>query len=138
MKIFIDSSFFIAFYHSRDQYHKLSVNIMKSTTSINPLFITTDYVYDETLIYLLKTHSINGYKRTERFDKDIFKERKVSLVFTTEVIFTKAREIFFHFNKDKQWSFTDCTSFAVMEDLGIRNVLTFDKNFTQRGFRVIS
>lgn len=138
MKIFIDSSFFIAFYHSRDQYHKLSVNIMKSTISINPLFITTDYVYDETLIYLLKTHSINDYKRTERFDKDIFKERKVSLVFTTEVIFIKAREIFFHFNKDKQWSFTDCTSFAVMEDLGIRNVLTFDKNFTQRGFRMMS
>jgi len=35
---------------------------------------------------------------------------------------------------DKRWSFTDCTSFVLMENLGIRKAVTFDGNFRQAGF----
>ncbi|MFA5896842.1 MAG: PIN domain-containing protein, partial [Thermoplasmata archaeon] len=35
---------------------------------------------------------------------------------------------------DKRWSFTDCTSFAVMKDLGIETAFTFDRNFHEAGF----
>jgi predicted nucleic acid-binding protein len=39
-------------------------------------------------------------------------------------------------HQDKRWSFTDCVSFAVMWDLGIKDAFTFDHNFTQAGFRI--
>lgn len=38
---------------------------------------------------------------------------------------------------DKDFSYTDATSFAVMERLGIRRALTFDRHFEQFGFEVM-
>ena len=35
---------------------------------------------------------------------------------------------------DKRWSFTDCTSFVLMGNPGIRKALTFDASFRQMGF----
>jgi len=35
---------------------------------------------------------------------------------------------------DKDWSLTDCISFVIMEDQGIREALTGDQHFEQAGF----
>ena len=34
---------------------------------------------------------------------------------------------------DKEWSFTDCTSFVVMERLGVTRAFAFDDHFRQFG-----
>jgi predicted nucleic acid-binding protein len=38
---------------------------------------------------------------------------------------------------DKDWSLTDCTSFVVMQDRGITDVLTGDRHFEQAGFAAL-
>ena len=38
---------------------------------------------------------------------------------------------------DKRYSFTDATSFAVMERLGLKNVFAFDPHFRQFGSQVL-
>lgn len=138
MKIFADSSFLIALYDKSDQYFEEAHALFKTLRKEIPQVIISNYIYDETMTYLLYTHSYYGFLRSRAFDEDVMEKKFCDFIFINENIFYKAREIFFRFNKDKSWSFTDCTSYAVMEDLGIRNVLTFDKNFTQRGFKVIS
>jgi len=43
----------------------------------------------------------------------------------------------FKTHKDKGYSFTDCTSFALMETQAIRNAFTFDRHFAQYGFNIL-
>jgi uncharacterized protein len=38
---------------------------------------------------------------------------------------------------DKDWPLTDCISFVVMEDEGIREALTGDRHFEQAGFTAL-
>ena len=45
----------------------------------------------------------------------------------------KARGLFFRY-RDKEFSFTDCTSFVVMRELKLREALTTDHHFAQISF----
>lgn len=40
-------------------------------------------------------------------------------------------------HSDKDYSYTDAVSFAIMERLGISMVFSFDRHFVQYGFQVI-
>jgi predicted nucleic acid-binding protein len=48
----------------------------------------------------------------------------------------RARHAFFR-HRDKEWSFTDCTSMVVMHELRLRQALTTDAHFAQMGFQVV-
>lgn len=48
----------------------------------------------------------------------------------------RARAWFFRWT-DKDFSFTDCTSFAVMRELRLKSALTTDGHFRQAGFQVV-
>jgi len=78
-----------------------------------------------------------GYEKTVESAKRIKALRNKGLLHViqvTEDIEDSAWLIFERFNKDKFWSFTDCTSKAIMEILDINQVFSFDKNFEQMGF----
>jgi hypothetical protein len=38
---------------------------------------------------------------------------------------------------DKEWSMTDCISFVVMKERGIKEALTADHHFEQAGFKAL-
>lgn len=38
---------------------------------------------------------------------------------------------------DKMWGFTDCTSFLIMEQRGIKQALSADRDFQQAGFETL-
>jgi predicted nucleic acid-binding protein len=48
----------------------------------------------------------------------------------------RARQILQH-HRDKDYSLTDATTFAIMERLGIVEAFSFDRHFRQYGFLVI-
>jgi predicted nucleic acid-binding protein len=50
--------------------------------------------------------------------------------------FERARHLFFQY-RDKDLSFTDCTSIAVMRELKLTTVITTDRHFRQVGFEVL-
>ncbi len=40
----------------------------------------------------------------------------------------------FQKHQDKRYSLTDCISFVVMKQKGLKTAMTFDKHFAQAGF----
>ncbi len=42
----------------------------------------------------------------------------------------------FQTHRDKAYSFTDCTSFALMEVHAIKNAFAYDRHFRQHGFNM--
>jgi uncharacterized protein len=50
--------------------------------------------------------------------------------------FERARNLFFQY-RDKDLSFTDCTSFAIMRELRLTTVITTDGHFRQVGCGVL-
>jgi predicted nucleic acid-binding protein len=60
----------------------------------------------------------------------------VTIVPAEQSLFDRAVELYDR-RPDKAWSLTDCTSFTIMNDHGLRDVLTGDHHFEQAGFSVL-
>ena len=58
----------------------------------------------------------------------------LTIIHLSEEVEKAAWEVFVRFNQDKTWSFTDCTTKVVMDNLGIQHVFAFDQHFEQMGF----
>jgi len=132
-KILIDTSAWVAISDSRDGSHKSALAFVQQLVKGYRL-ITTNYVLDETYTLLLMNA---GYQTTLDFKQriDIMIESQVlEVVWIDEVIASESWQIFEQFNIDKQWSFTDCTSYVVMKQRAIAEAFTLDRHFAQMGF----
>jgi uncharacterized protein len=54
----------------------------------------------------------------------------------SDALFEHGCELFGN-RPDKDWSLTDCISFAAMSRLGLVDALTGDKHFEQAGFQIL-
>ena len=91
--------------------------------------LTTDYVIDETLTLLrVRGERTRALLLGDRF----FRTGLAEIHKITEIDLTLAWETFERF-ADKDWSFTDCTSKVVIEQLGITQAFAFDHHFKQFG-----
>ncbi len=129
-KMFADTSFFVAFYNKKDKNHFEAREFIRNTSIF---FIISDYIFDEFLTVLLaRGHKILSAEAGEK----ILKDRNISLLRIDSEIFRKAWEIYRNF-KDKNWSFTDCTSYVLMKNLSVDTALSFDKHFKQFGLKIL-
>ncbi len=128
--IFVDTSAWYAYFDNSDTDHPAAAEFMNNLPS--PV-ITSNYVIDETLT-LLRTRI--GYSLAVTIGKQFFAGRLAQLVRVAEKDEKAAFKLFTRY-ADKTFSFTDCTSFVVMQNLGIKQAFTFDKHFQQIGFNTL-
>ena len=94
------------------------------------LLVSTDYVLDETLT-LLRVRL--GLSAATRWWDQVEASARLRWEWIDRERAEKARRWFFRW-RDKEFSFTDCTSFVVMRELRMRRALTTDRHFRQAGF----
>lgn len=124
--IFVDTGAWYASLVPTDPDHTRAVRWLAANHS--PLF-TTDYIIDETLTLL----RVRGErKRALLLGAEFFQDRVAEIHKITSMDLTLAWTTFEQFD-DKNWSFTDCTSKVVMEQLGITVAFAFDHHFHQFG-----
>jgi uncharacterized protein len=125
--VFADSFYFMAAINERDQAHALAVRFAEQRTD---RLVTTEWILTEA-----GDAFANPKWRASFLTMlgDLRSDPNVIVVEATHELFDRAARLFAS-RPDKSWSVTDCTSFLVMEDLGIGEALTADHHFTQAGF----
>jgi len=130
-RLFVDTGAWYALIDRNDPDHKNAVDCLKRNKT--PL-ITTNFIFDETVTLL---RSRLGWAVAADFGKKLRDSGFVSLVVVKDIDEEKAWEIFLKF-KDKDFSYTDCTSFALMQRLQIDTAFSFDSHFKIMKFQVLS
>lgn len=130
--IFIDTTAFRSLFDPRDACAKKAAGILRRLPKTAKL-ITTDYIIDETYTGLLTR---SGYKYALIFDQAFIKG-DWQIEWISPQRFIRTQDVFRRYNKDKVWSFTDCSSFVVIKELKIPAAFSFDKNFRQMGIKIL-
>jgi predicted nucleic acid-binding protein len=130
--IFVDTSFWAAMRNRRDDHHDAAVALLESQGG-EP-FVTTNHVRGETWTFLRRRV---GHASAVDFVTELERSAHLQIVFVGPEIEDDAIR-WLRRHDERPYSFVDATSFLVMRDLKIRDVLTFDSDFTAAGFRQVS
>jgi uncharacterized protein len=130
--IFLDTSFLYPLLSEEDVDHLRVREVFESYRGrrLKDLFITSNLVVGET-ITLIRTTPPRSHAAAVKAGEYLFAEKIARVHHVTA---EEEREAFAHLRRhsDKEYSFTDCTSFVLMEQLGIREALALDSDFTHR------
>ena len=130
MTTFVDTGAWFASVIPTDPRHR---DVAEWHRANNFTLLTTDYVVDETLTLLRargeRTRAIELGRSF--FDLGLFAVHRVDEHDLQEA-WRSFRE-----HPGRLWSFTDCTSKAVIERLHIKRALTFDRHFAEFGVSTI-
>jgi len=131
--LFVDTAGWVACADSADPAHRRCCAARDGALEAGQTLVTTDFVVDETLTLIRFRLGLDAAAawwqqvdrsarlRWERVDSDRFE---------------KARHLFFQY-RDKDFSFTDCTSFVIMREFRLTHAITTDRHFRQAGFQVL-
>ena len=128
--LFVDTAGWVACADAADPAHKQSAATRDRCLEQGGLLVTTAYITDETLTFIRLRLGLDA---AETWWRQVEGSARVRWEFVSLDRAEKARGLFFRY-RDKDFSFTDCTSFVVMRELKLREALTTDRHFEQAGF----
>lgn len=131
--VFLDTSYVIALAVERDAYHDQALQLADWVEKERAEIITTQAVVLEVGNYLATPER---RPRTVSYIEMLHQEPAVEIVSLSEDLFQRGLDLY-RDRSDKSWGLTDCISFVVMRDRGIRGALTADNDFEQAGFHVL-
>jgi predicted nucleic acid-binding protein len=131
--LFVDTAGWMACADAADPAHGNARASRDAALEAGQLLVTTDYVVDETLT-LVRMRL--GLAAAEAWWAQVEGSSRVRHETIDALRAEKARSMFYR-HRDKDYSFTDCTSFVVMRELRLKEALTTDRHFRQAGFRVL-
>lgn len=127
--VLIDSSAFLSLEDPDEVSHARTREVLEELVAAHARLVTTSFVFDETYTILL---SRLGRDRAVLWGEHFRQGRLVQLVRVEEAQEDRAWDIIRAFT-DKDFSYTDATSFAVAESLAIGQALSLDRHFVQYG-----
>ena len=137
MKLFLDTGGLLSVFDQSDGHHSACSEFW------NELFrhrnyepVISDYILDEliTRIRYDVSHAIALQVLSNLIQ--LVNRHRLTLIWVNQTYFDQARRIFVRYH-DQEFSFTDCTSFAICQDAGIQEAFALDSDFRIFGLNVI-
>ncbi len=132
MKLFVDTAAWLALNDKTDQHHKEALIKVSKIKESRVELVTSEYIFDEAITLI--RYRVSHYSAVI-FGESMLNSSIVKVLDVANKDRLKAWELFQKY-KDKELSFTDCTSFVLMNDLKLHKVFTFDAHFSQAGFEL--
>jgi uncharacterized protein len=126
--IFVDTSFWAALTGQDDRWHGDAVALLEQYG--NDLLVTSNHVRGETWTLLRRRR---GHRSSVAFLARIDRTAKLTVVFVSEELEGQALR-WLRRRDEREYSFVDATSFALMRSLKIGDALAFDGDFAAAGF----
>ena len=127
---FADTSFYQALLNPKDNWHANATNI---SNAFRGKVVTSEYV-------LCELGALMSHKYLRPLFIELVKELEtvphVEIIHGTHRYFEAGLALFAD-RPDKEWSLTDCISFALMREWKITDALACDHHFEQAGFRAL-
>lgn len=130
--IFIDTGAFFSVFDRSDVFHNQAARYLQRCGQEGHRLVTSNFVLAESHALVL---SRLGSSQARKFLQSVL-QGKVVVERVSEIDEDRARGILFRY-VDKTYTYTDSTSFAAMERLGIERAFTFDRHFAQYGFGMV-
>jgi hypothetical protein len=127
---FADTFYYLAILNPADTAHERAVALRRA---LHGAVVTTGWVLTE-LGDALSDPSQR--KVFVRLASQLTEDPDVAVVPPTQDLLDRGVALYAE-RADKDWSLTDCISFVVMSEFGIRDALTGDHHFEQAGFNTL-
>lgn len=131
--IFVDTSALVGKFLEEDEHHHRATSAMRGLLREGRHLISTDYIFDEVVT---RIRGLGGHSNAMKAGDGILESEVIELIDLDRPLRQIAWKLFKKY-KDQKLSFTDCTSFAVMEKFGISEAFTFDDDFKRVGYLTI-
>jgi hypothetical protein len=131
--LFVDTAGWMACADGADPAHERSCAARDAALKAGQALVTTDFVVDEALT-LIRLRL--GHDAAQTWWQQVDTSARLRWERIDGARFERARQLFFQY-KNKDFSFTDCTSFALMREMRLTHALTTDRHFRQMGFQVM-
>jgi uncharacterized protein len=128
--LFLDSAYAIALSSQADMHHAVAIRLASEIRELGCRLLTTDAVLLEIGNSLSK---LRFRPAAVSLLRSIRSDPRIEVVLLTADLLKSGFDLFQQ-RSDKTWGLTDCVSFVVMRQRGIRQALTIDEHFEQAGF----
>lgn len=131
-RLFVDTADWMMLADAGDPQHESARSFRDEWLAGGGVLVSSDFVMDETLTLIRMRLGLGA---AERWWEQVEGSPRVQWAWIDPARAERARHWFFRW-KDKDFSFTDSSSFVVMKERRIQAALTNDRHFTQAGFQV--
>jgi predicted nucleic acid-binding protein len=131
--VFIDTGAFVALRNRAEQEHELARATLAALVKERALLFTSNYVFAETYTALLVRL---GRHEAIQWGKRFLAGKTIELIRVEHELELEAWAIL-ESHADKDWSYVDATSFALIERERLTAAFAFDHHFAQRGLKVL-
>jgi len=132
MKVFIDTSAFIALIFKSESFYKKATEYYKDCKKKRVQFITSDYILDELFTRCLYHGGLRGAKTTIGLISKMISHEELTVLSIDQSIFKQAQKLLLKFAEHKV-SFTDATSYVLYKKFALDEIFTLDKDFKKIG-----
>ena len=129
--LFVDTVYLLALLVKADALHDRAV-IWRHAVKKRSL-LTTQYVLLEVLDGIASQEARQAGLEIYDF---VHRSPQFTTVAGSPAVYQDGLDLYRR-RRDKNWQLTDCISFQVMRQYGIRDALTYDHHFEQAGFRAL-